>query len=969
MRRAVDVGLRVAPAVVAWAAVVAFILLSIGGPLLGHGVFLGTDALVRYSPWVDGGVAAPTLQNSWIGDTIDFYAPQTTLLAESVRDGDIAWWNPYIIGGTPLGSLPDTGLFSPMTWVWLVVPATYAPGAMKLVEMVVAVVGMALFTRRWGASSAAQAVAGLVYISGGFMIAWTNWPHTRVAALVPLLFWATDRILTRRRWRDAAPLAIVLASMLLTGFPAVLGMAVYGLLAYVVVRLLVLRADWRAWWRSAAIGVTGAAIGALLSAWQLAPWAVHALSTIDFAEREQMSTRHLGWYSLSATVAPGMMGDIGDAAESHWIAGANPIEAFNYVGAGAMVLLLIGVLLRGHKRANRALGWFAVGGLAVCIALIYQGGWVLGLVQQLPIFSNNSITRLRFLMTFFIALGAAVGLDRMLRLAWHRFRTADSTDSASAADEPDRRWVPGWVGVSLRWAVAIGVVAWLVWNVVRSLELIPEEFQQTQRQGAAHVAVAAAVVAALALLAALIRWRLLGVVAATALSVLLAGQALSTTRAWWPVSDDDTFYPETATHRFLQENLGDDRYLGVDWTMFTGSNTPYQIRSVTGHGFHTTEWKALLREIDPDAMRTKTYSQLDWDAVRSPVLDRMGVRYAVQSPDVQPPGQTEPVGSAVAAVSVAGSSAISAPVIGPIRAVQVALPDGVDAGPDGRVVVRVLDTDGDVLAETSRIAPDDARAFWVAVAGEDIGADQQVRLQVEIQSADRAVLQLDTDGSWATTLIRPADDDLTVVHGGDAVIYQRDNAAGRIRWANDEVVIEDENDRLDAISSGDLPTSTVILEHSDDVAKLSGRSEAGLDVLEDGETIRVHVDADGDGWLVLAESVRGAGGWTATVDGETVPLVDADEAMGAVLVPDGEHEVVISYHPPGLTLGRTGSAIGAVGLLALILVPVVLDRRARRSRQATASDPEQPRGGPALPEEPEPAAPPSDESPAPGPRD
>ena len=934
MTRAVTFLLRVAPATIAWASVAAFILLSIGAPLLGHGVFLGTDALVRYHPWLDGGTATNELQNSWIGDTIDFYAPQTMVLADSVRDGDYAWWNPYIIGGTPLGSLPDTGLFSPLTWVWLIVPATYAPGAMKLVEMVVAVIGMALLTRRWGASSAAQAVSGLIYISGGFMIAWTNWPHTRVAALVPLLFWATDRILCNRRWRDLVPMALVLASMLLTGFPAVLGMAVYGVLAYAVVRLLVLKVDWRAWIRSAVLGISGAALGALLSAWQLAPWAVHAMTTVDFAEREQLPTKHLGWYSLSATVAPGMMGDIGDAAKSNWIAGANPIEAVNYVGVGAVVLILVLLVLRGRTRLDRAMGWFAVGGIVTCIALIYQGGTILALAQELPIFSNNSVTRLRFLMTFFIAIGAAIGLDRLLRLAWSRFDAKAGT--TPVREEPARRWVPAWIGYVLRWAAALGIVAWLVWNVDRSLDLIPSKYRDLQIDGAQTAALAAVVVIVLALVAALVRWRVLGVAVAAALSVLLAGQALSTTRAWWPVSDEDTFYPETATHEFLQENLGTDRYLGVDWTMFTGSNNPYHIRSVTGHGFHTTEWKSMLREINPDAMRTKTYSQLDWDAVGSPVLDRMGVRYAVESPDVQPPGDVE-IAGAVAEELVFDGGARSAPVTGPIRAVQVALPQGVEAGEDGRVVVRVLDENDEVLAESERVTPDVASAFWVAVPGEDIPADQQVRLEVRIEGATQVILRADAEGNWATELIRPADDDLTVVHGGDAVIYQRENAASRIRWADDNVVIDDEDERLAAIGSGEIPTDTVILEDAADEAELTGTSEADLQVLEDGQRIRVQVDADGAGWLVIAESVRGAGGWSATLDGESTALVDADEAMGAVYVPEGTHEIELSYRPPGLTVGIAGSITAVLLLLALIIVPPVLDRRRRRSGTATVT--------------------------------
>lgn len=908
--------LRRAPAILAWAAVVAYALLSIGGPLLGHGVFLGTDVLYRYAPWLDGGVPSGTPDNNWIGDTIDFYAPQTMVLADSVRSGDIAWWNPYIIGGTPLGALPDTGLFSPITWVWLFLPASYAAGAMKLVEMAVAVVGMALFVRRLGMSSAAQAVAGLVYISGGFMVAWTNWPHTRVAALVPLLFWATDRVLTGRRFRDAVPVALIVTAMLLTGFPAVIGYALYGLIPYAVLRMLVLRADLRAWLRAVAIGAIGAGLGALLSAWQLVPWALHATTTIDFGERAQDPSRHLDWTAAASAVAPGLIGDVGDGAQSFWISGANPVESFAYVGVAALILVAAAIALRGRDRLDRAIGWFALAGAALCTVLIFQGGWLLGLFQELPIFSNNSVTRLRFLLGFFLALAAAAGLDRVLRRADRR---------PMPADERPRR-VPPVVATVARGALAVALCVALVLVVLDAYRIIPEEV--TAQQGAVlrHLALAALVVAAVLVLAVLVRRRWVTIGAVAAVAVLLLAQGVTVTRSWWPVSD--SFYAATPTHDYLAENLGHERYLGVDWTMLTGTNNAYQLRSVTGHGFHTPEWKELLRSVDEDAMLTRTYSQLPWEAAGSPVLDRMGVRYVVQSPDAVPPGEPESVG-VPATLDPQSGPVTSTAVTGPIRAVQVVLTEQVD-GEDARIVVRVVDQDGATVAESGRVAPEAGVPVWVAVPAEDIGATESVRVRLDVEGADGFTVPVDPAGDWATAVLRPADDDLTVVHGGDAVIYQRENAAPRIRWADDNRVIEDEDERVAAIGSGDIPTSTVILEDAADEQSLTGDSTADLTVLSDGDTIRTRVEADGDGWLVLAESVRGGSGWSATLDGEPVPLVDADEAMGAVYVPDGSHEVAISYHPPGLRAGMVGSATAAVALLGLAVVPVVWDRRRRR---------------------------------------
>jgi len=56
---------------------------------------------------------------------------------------------------------------------------------------------------------------------------WTNWPQTRVAALIPALFWTVERLIQRRRPGDVALVAVVIGSMLFGGFPAVTGWALY----------------------------------------------------------------------------------------------------------------------------------------------------------------------------------------------------------------------------------------------------------------------------------------------------------------------------------------------------------------------------------------------------------------------------------------------------------------------------------------------------------------------------------------------------------------------------------------------------------------------------------------------------------------------------------------------------------------------------------------------------------------------
>lgn len=179
--------------IAAWAALAAFVVWTIGPALIGHGTFLNTGLLGRYTPWGETFQSTTASTNILNSDTIDTVAPQNSLLTRLAHEGVFGAWNPYVAGGAELGGVPDSGAWSPLALPWWILPLAAAPGWVKLLEIVVVTVGMSLLLRRWGVPRAGWAIAALVYSSSGFMVAWSNWPQTRVAACIPLLFWAIDR--------------------------------------------------------------------------------------------------------------------------------------------------------------------------------------------------------------------------------------------------------------------------------------------------------------------------------------------------------------------------------------------------------------------------------------------------------------------------------------------------------------------------------------------------------------------------------------------------------------------------------------------------------------------------------------------------------------------------------------------------------------------------------------------------------
>lgn len=908
--------------VLGWVSFAVFVVAALGPALLpGHALF-ASDIVTNSAPWRPSTETAPlveTTQNPWLGDTVDAVNPQIMLVADGLREGELFQWDPYTSGGTMLGATPNSAAFSPISLPWLLFPGPYAPVAVKLLELAAIAVGMALLLRRWGLAPAVAPVAATIYASSGFLIAWTNWPQTRVAALIPLLFWAVDRAVVERRPRDALAVALVLAGMFFGGFPAVTAYALYAVAVYAVLRAVTLPPGRRSVARSALWSVSGIVAGVGLAAWQLVPFALQSLNVIDFEVREQTTARHLRFSALATALVPDIMGRV----DGGWWRGTdNLVERLSYVGVAALVLAVVALVLRnrGRSGAPRGVVAFAAIGTVVCVVLIYVGGPALGLVQQLPVFSNNYIGRLRVLFGFFVALLAAAGLSALLDRGGR-----DGAPVDGAVSEPGTTARQALLERLRSTAVVLLVVGTSVAAVVAALGEVAES------DAAASLArfslVVGVVIAVLALVAVLVlavaRGRGLRLAALVTVLTLVTAPAAALARQWWPVTPADDFYPDTAVHEFLADNLGENRFLSYLGSMVPGSSSVYGLRAVNGHGFHTQQWKDLLVAVDPDVMVSATYSTLTAltdESLTSPVLDQLAVKYVVAAPGSPVVGIPE---EAEGEESMAVASAAVGEVTGTVRSVMVDIQENVDAA---AVQLELVAQDGTVLGTSERRA-DVGRAVFT-FPDLEVDGTATVRLTTSGGADAHVVVRATSAGSAALTLMRPSGNGIHLVFTDGADVYGRDTVLDRVRWAGTAVLEQTAATRVDLLASGDLDPGSVLLQDADLPLTRSTRT-AGVDLVRDDPgAITVRVDAAEDGWLVVADSWAG-GGWWATVDGVATRTVVADHALGAVAVPSGEHTVELTYRAPGLRPGIAVSVATAVVVLLVLMLPPVV-RRARR---------------------------------------
>ncbi len=901
----------------------AFVLLTLGPALIGRGTLLDADGLSGLLPFAarHGADVNDAVGCRW--DTLNYYLPGIARIKDGFLSGNFPTWTPYKVGGSPLASLPNQAALSPLSLPYYFLPLWLAPAFVKLGEFVVAIGGMVLFLRRLGVSRGAGVLAGIVFAASGFMLMWTNWPHTRVAAFIPLLFWGLERTVQQRRPRDVAIVALVVASMLLGGFPAVTLFALTLAAAYVLVRALTLfgrRAPQvlDVLVRSAA----GVLLGVGLSAIQILPF-VRNLDALGLSERDSAGV-HLPLGLFLTTVVPD---SVGTCVAYQAYGPTNAIEAVGFLGAAAMVLVLCAVLvpLPGSTTPDRTPRVFFAVALVVVVVLVWLGGPLLAAFQKLPFYSTNSITRAQSVFGFVGAVLAGIGIDRLVRGLAARRR---EPDGAARARPRGSRVVPG----ALVLAVVLGFAALVVTRARQDAQRDGYLAHWTSTLLVPSLFLAVAVAAVLITRFGPGRLRVVGPVV---LAVLAVAQSAMFAHTLLPLSDRDNLYPVTPTHEFLSRHIGEDRWAGTGTTLYAASAEYYKLRTPVGHEFVNRRWWDLLFAVDPGVEISRTYSGFPLtftaeDSASSHVLDQLSVRYWVAPPsDV--PGERDPIAAPGRTVTLRGDQVGSCSVDGgSLRGVAVAVARARRAPVKRPAVLHVAVHTPDGVREGSRLLRYTLPRGVVRVAtpGGDLPAGGSYPVDVWLTGMRGTTVLRGAGDGLACAGVRPADDGLRLVfaEAGD-VVFERLHALPRIRWASRSRVVPDADERVADLAAG-IPDDEVLLD--DDSTPSAEGEPATLRVLSDQpERISAEVDASGRGYVVVADAIV-RDGWTATVDGRPTPLVHGNHAFAAVPVPSGTHEVVLSYAAPGLRAGVMVSAASGVVALALLVWPWWWPRWSRR---------------------------------------
>ena len=884
--------------------VVGAIALTIGPPVVGIGVFHASDLLLDHPPWSSiAGDGEPV--NPLLGDTVNNEVPVHAAYRERIFAGDFPLWLPEPSGGRPLGAITDGAALGPLALPYLVVPLWFAPALSKLLEMAVAAGFTFLFLRRLSLTRVASLVGGLVYMTSGFQVVWSNWPQPRVGAWIPALFWALERGIQRRDVLGFLPVPLIIAALFFEGFPSV---ALYGILAaavYVAVRVFLGPGLMRQRARSLLLPAAAVLIGVGLAALQLLPLA-ERLGHLDLGYREQNPEAHLPAVTAATLAVPNALGSPTDET---YFGPLNYVEVQSFIGVAA--LLLVGAAVTGRHRLNlpRGTRGFLWGGSIVGGLLLYVGGPFLAVAQTVWLFRMNPIGRVRSVFGLFLACLAAVGMEALMR---------------RREGEPGRS---GQVAI----VVAAGAATALLigWRVLTHAEA-------AGRIGyvlAAAAVPAGALIVGVVILAVTRRRPFHGAgLAALVVPSLLVLESAAFVLPFLPRVARESFYPTTTAHRFLAANLGGERLASSDLVMAPGTSTYYGFRALTSNGFYPPTWAEALVEVDHDAFTTSPlFPILDasQSVAESPILDRLAVKYLAVRPDAPVFGNPVPPQEASGGlVWLETGRPVRAPTsAGRVRAVTLQVAERSDRSRSRTLAVRVYDRTGALVAAGVRTFEAPLSPFLTIAVPEPVARTAARAIEVVLRSGPPLAVAGASGSVPLVSAVRAGSDSLRLAFADGVLLYERLDALPRIRWAGTAEVIEDEAHRLVALGEPATVGSVILSTTGPPGSGAGARLRVERD---DGDELSLRVDAEGSGYVVVADAMQD--GWIVTVDGEEAVLRHAEHAGVAVLVAEGSHHVILRYDPPGWRLGLLISASSLVIYAAVAAMAAIVPRR--RSQHA-----------------------------------
>ncbi|HEX6084886.1 MAG TPA: YfhO family protein [Thermoanaerobaculia bacterium] len=382
--------------------------LFVGHALIANRVFAPIDKIYMDVPLSvvkeRYGIGEP--HNPATADIFSQMIPWRHAVRESVLRGEWPLWNPYILSGDILAAAAQPAVYSPFTWLALLMPAPLSFTFTAAITFLIAALGAFLLARDLGCRERAASVAAAGFMCACGTTLYILWPLGLSWALFPLVLLGARRVVDAPSVQSWALLTTAFVLLLNAGHPeSVLHIVVLGA-AYGFV-------EWLAHRSLRAIGVAFAAgiVSLLVCAIFLLPYFEALPQTGEYFFRQlwKGSDRSAKTTQVLLTLATDAFPDL------HLRKWTKP-DIGGLAGETAAVgSIILALAIYAAWRVRSRTTWFFT--IATLIALAAHAGWkpVARVIHALPGFDITLNDRLAFGVSCMLAILAAIGVEHLQR--------------------------------------------------------------------------------------------------------------------------------------------------------------------------------------------------------------------------------------------------------------------------------------------------------------------------------------------------------------------------------------------------------------------------------------------------------------------------------------------------------------------------------------------------------------------------
>jgi hypothetical protein len=352
--------------------------------------------------------------------------PSLGFLGDSLRQGRIPLWNPFLHAGSPFLANPQSLATYPPAWLFsLISPAERAVDALIVFHLAIAAAGAYLLARTLTLQPLAAFVAAVSFAFSGLLLSTTNLTFGLVGVVwLPGSLAALERAIETGSRFLLAVAALAFGMTVLAGVPEMIVISAMSLGAWSLLAPVSGRRG-RALWAGAIVLLGGIGLGGVRLATTLALVRATPRSGLSF---EDLTLRSLSPRALPELVLSGFMGRTGSLLEEAYWGRLLTDSGFPYYVSISFGLLVVCLAVAGLKargwplRFRIALAMAAGAGVAGSLGRYLPGARELLFPLLGPVAVRYPVKAL-FLAAVPLALLAAAGFEE-LGGRWRSVRSA-----------------------------------------------------------------------------------------------------------------------------------------------------------------------------------------------------------------------------------------------------------------------------------------------------------------------------------------------------------------------------------------------------------------------------------------------------------------------------------------------------------------------------------------------------------------